>query len=40
MAVICFGTIRGYLLRIRNRRKPQTWGWNWGIKPAAKMKIS
>jgi hypothetical protein len=36
MAVICFGTIRGYLLRSRNHFKLQMWGWNWGIKLAAK----
>ncbi len=36
MAVICFGTIRGYILGIRNRLKLQIWGWNWGIKFAAK----
>ena len=34
--MICFGTIRGYLLRIRNHLKLQMWGWNWGIKLAAK----
>ena len=36
MAVICYGTIHGYLLRIRNHLKLQLWGWNWGIKLAAK----
>jgi hypothetical protein len=36
MAVICFGTIRGYILGIRNHLKLQMWGWNLGIKPAAK----
>jgi hypothetical protein len=35
MAVICFGAIRGYLLRIRNQLKIQMWGWNLGIKLAA-----
>jgi hypothetical protein len=28
--------IRGYILGIRNRLKLQMWGWNWGIKFAAK----
>jgi len=36
MAVICFGTIRGYIPGIRNRLKLQIWGWNRGIKFAAK----
>jgi len=36
MAVICFGTICGYILGIRNHLKLQMWGWNWGIKFAAK----
>jgi hypothetical protein len=36
MAAICFGTICGYLLGIRNHLKPQIWGWNLGTKLAAK----
>jgi hypothetical protein len=35
MTVICFGTIRGYLLGTRNGLVFQR-GWNWGIKIAAK----
>ena len=36
MAVICFGAIRGYILKIRSHLKLQIWGWNRGIKFAAK----
>ena len=35
MAVICIGTIRGYILGTRNHLKLQIWGWNLGIKLAA-----
>jgi len=36
MTVICFGTIRGYILGVRNHLKLQMWGWNLDIKFAAK----
>lgn len=34
--MICFGMICGYILGIRNHLKLQMWGWNLGIKFAAK----